>query len=212
MRNALASLLLLTVPGVPALAQGVHLNAVIEPAGAPTICPGHQYVVSSTGILLDDGGLDLAPYVGDIVHLDTLDVTGTCPARILQVTAITAPTATLEACGVPRPGCPMRFRVGPPTISQNLLAVSIGDQGFVNLGDPLGVLFLQSPIIVLGSAGPGGIFDVTVPALSPAGGSIQVQGLHVEVGPITGQIALSNPIALNLVFGPACIDPGSCGF
>jgi hypothetical protein len=209
MRNAFVCLLLLAAP---ALAQDVQLNGVIEPVEVPAICPGPEYVIASTGILLDDGGVDLAPYVGDIVHLDALDVTGACSAKILQVTAVAPPTATLEACGVPRPGCPMRLRVGPQTISQNLLAASLGDQGFLHLGDPLGVLFLQSPIIVLGSAGPGGIFDVTVPMLSPLGASIQLQGLHIETGPITGQLALSNPIALQLVFGPACIDPGSCGF
>jgi hypothetical protein len=221
MRFSFPSILFLSTIAVAAslgAAQEIHLNAILESTAVdptdgeiPPFCPFQPFVIAQTGILVDPGALDLSPYLGQVVHLAALDQTGGCPSMILQATAVSDATATLEACGVPRPGCTMRFRVGPLATGQGFLAASLGEQGFLSLGEPLGVLFLGSPILLLGPTGPGGILDLTVPSISP-GVPIQVQGLHVEVGPVAGTAALSNPLQLELVFGPACIDPGGCGF
>jgi hypothetical protein len=221
MRFSFPSLLLLCTTSAAAsvgAAQELHLNAVLEstvpsdPADGdiPPFCPFQPFALAETGILISPGELDLSPYVGRIVHLAAIDQTGGCPGKILQVTAVSDATATLEACGVPRPGCDMRLRVGPPATGQGFLAASFGEQGFLNLGDPLGVLFLGAPILLLGPTGPGGVLDLTVPPGAPIGLPIQLQGLHVEAG--RGAAALSNPLQLELVFGPACIDPTGCGF
>jgi hypothetical protein len=217
MRFNITSLLLLSITpaaaSVGAAQELVDLNAVLVSTAVegdiPPFCPFQPYAIAGTGVLVNPGLLDLAPYVGQIVHLTATDQTGGCPTKILMATAVSEATATLEACGVPRPGCPMRFRVGPTAAGQNFLAASLGEQEFVNLGAPLGVLFLGSPLVLLGSTGPGGVLELTVPSIAP-GVPIQLQGLHVEVGPTTA--ALSNPLQLDLVFGPACVDPTSCGF
>lgn len=220
MRFSFPSLLLLSTTTVAAslgAAQEIHLNGVIVSTAAepvdgeiPPFCPFQPFAIGDTGVLVSPGVLDLTPYVGEIVHLVASDQTGGCPTKILHAIAVSDPTATLEACGVPRPGCDMRFRVGPPATGQGFLAASFGEQGFLSLGDPLGVLFLGAPILLLGPTGPGGVLDLTVPPSAPIGVAIQLQGLHVEAG--TGAAALSNPLRLELVFGPACIDPTGCGF
>jgi hypothetical protein len=105
----------------------------------------------------------------------------------------------------------MRLRVGPPTVSMNWLAFSLAPEGFASLG-ATGVLLLGNPLFVLGSTGPAGTFDVTLPPAGLIGTTIRVQGLHWEVGPVGPPPVLSNPLALNVVFGPACFDPSACGF
>jgi len=222
MRFSFPSLLLLSMTpfaASPGTAQEIHLNAALvstdaEPVDGeiPPFCPFQPFAIGETGILVSPGALDLSPYVGEIVHLAAVDQTGGCPTKIFLATAVSEPTATLEACGVPRPGCDMRFRVGPPATGQGFLAASFGEQGFLSLGDPLGVLFLGAPILLLGPTGPDGVLDLSVPPSAPIGVAIQLQGMHVEVGPGTGAAALSNPLQLELVFGPACIDPTGCGF
>jgi len=207
----LATLLFAALFPAIASAQAVQMNGVIEPAGAPTICPGYQYVVAGTSVLLDTSLFDVAPFVGDLVQIQGTDVTGACPAPIVRVTSVGLPTATLEACGTLGPGCTVRFRVGPPTISIQALAVSPGAPGFANLGAPIGVLTLGSPLIVLGSTGAAGVFDVRVPSSIAPGTPIWAQGYHQDVGPITGPGSLSNQLAL-LATGGFCVDPSSCGF
>ena len=213
MNKALLALLLLA-PGATA-AQDVHVNGIVEPTTTGTVtCGAYKYQVRDAGVLLNTSGpIDLATLAGQVVRLNgPLTLDPACPDPILTVTSVTPPTATLEACGTARPGCTIRFRIGPPTVSLNFLAAALGGPGFVDLGDPLGVLFLQPSFFVVGQTGTGGTLDVPIPPVGLIGSTVTVQGAHVEVGPLTGQAALSNPIGLDFVFGPPCIDPASCGF
>ncbi len=211
MKKALFALLLLS--SVTA-AQDVHINGIVEPAGPGTVTCPYAFQIQDAGVFLDPASaVSLSGLAGQVVRLSgPLLLDPVCPQPVMLVTSVTPATATLDACGTPRPGCTIRFKIGPPTVSLNYLAASVGGPDFLDLGDPLGVLFLQPPPILLGQAGVGGTLDVPIPPVGLVGITVTVQGLHVEVGPVTGQAALTNPLGIEFFFGPACIDHTSCGF
>lgn len=209
MKRIAIALLALTAP---ALAQDLQMNGRIEKINTVTICPGYQYGVEGTGILVQSD-LDLAAIEGETLLLVGAEVNDvTCPqGTIIQVDSTQPPTATLELCGTPRPGCPLRLQVGPPTISFQFLFAAAGNPGFQNLGAS-GVLTLTGPIVFLGvSDSPLGIFDVPIPGSAPVGLPLNFQGFHLDVGPIQGPGSFSNPISVILQpQGPLCVDPTSC--
>lgn len=191
-------------------AQIVRFNALVEKV-APDPCTGLEFQVESSDVLLQSGLVHLADSAGSIVLLKgPLQPPGACPSTSVFVEVAEPPTATLEVCGTAALGCPLRFRIGPPTVSVNMLALSTQPQGFLPLLDPLGVSFLTPPLIVVGSAGPGGILDVTVPSGAPVGIEVTFQALHQDVGPILGPGWVSNPIRRQIVVAFTCQDPTAC--
>lgn len=196
----------------PAVAQSVQMNGRLEKINTVTLCPGYQYRVEGTSVLVRSD-LDLEPLVGETLLLRGSEVNDvTCVQQIIEVDSVDPPTATLDVCGTARPGCPLRFQVGPPTISIQALFASVGNPGFANLG-PSGIVTLgNGPIFFLGlSDSPLGIFDLPVPGSAPVGLPLNFQGFHQDVGPIQGPGSFSNPIRVILQpQGPLCVDPTSC--
>lgn len=209
MKRVLFAFLLLA----PAAAAQSSFNGVVEKITTPTLCPGFQHQVSGTNTYLTSSVLDLDALVGDVSRL-----TGTvtppsvvCPNWIFDVTAADLPTATLESCGTPRPGCTMHFRIGPPTISLNSLFYSVTGPTFLDLGDPLGVAFLSPPYVLAGTATSGNDIVVPIPPGAPVGVTVQLQGHHLDVGPIQGPGSLTNPVSITFQpQGPLCVDPTAC--
>lgn len=209
MKRIATALFLLSAP---ALAQSLQMNGRIEKINTVTICPGYQYGVEGTSALVQSS-LDLEALVGETFLLRGSEVNDvTCVGQIIEVDSVDPPTATLEACGTARPGCPLRFQVGPPTISFQALFASVGAPGFANLGASGVVTLGNGPIFFLGlSDSPLGIFDLQLPGSAPVGLPLNFQGFHQDVGPIQGPGSFSNPIQVILQpQGPLCVDPTSC--
>lgn len=210
MQSRLSIPLVLAALAGAASAQTVQFNALIEKVPTDP-CTGFEFGVESTDVLLGSNAVDLAPLVDSIVLLKgNVVALSPCPTLSVVVESVAKPTATLEVCGTVAIGCPVQFQIGPPTISANFLAVSVQPQIFAPLQDPLGVLFLDSPFFVIGSAGAGGIIDVTIPGNAPLGVEVTFQALHQEIGPIQGPGWLSNPIRRQLVLAFFCSDPTVC--
>ncbi len=168
-------------------------------------------MVGDSNILLDDSEVDLAPFVGQVVGLRGQQLLSVlCPNPILAVSSIETATSILDVCGTAQAGCPLSFRVGPPTISVNQVWASLGDPTFFPLDDSLGTLLLTPPFILVGSHGPGQSFSATLPSL--VGVPVTFQGYHLEVGPIVNAGSLSNPVRISIAppGGPFCLDPSSC--
>ena len=200
--------LLFLVPA--AAAQDIQLNARIAKTDA-ALCPPHEHFVEGTSVFLDDALVDLDPFVGDIVLVRGTELATTpCAAKTIRVAAVEPPRATLEVCGTGAIGCPMRFLVGPPTVSFNFLAVSAAPQPVANAGQ-LGVLFLGTPYVVL-NPGPGGVTDLVVPGDGALlGANLTFQGFHLEVGPIQGPGMLTNPVNFDVVVAILC-HPADCTY
>ena len=213
MRRLPAALAIVLLPLV-ADADEVTFNGRVKIVRTVNPCPSFQYEVEGMPVLLSSATIDLAQHVGNVVS-----ITGEhqppyvfCALSTIDVTAITPAPATLGSCGTPRPGCPMRFEVGPPTISINSLWASLGSEVFAALDPPLGALAISPPIVFLGTHGPAGFLEITLPnQLALVGVTLAVQGHHQDVGPIQGPGSLTNPLRFTLLpQGPLCIDPSSC--
>ena len=212
LKRTLAALLLLASMPLAAAAQTLSFNGVVEKITTVTICPGFQHRVQGTDTLLTSSVLDLDGLVGKTVQLTGVDASGSvCTVPIFDVTAVGPATATLEACGTARPGCPITFRVGPPTISVGTLYYSLGGAGFLPVGDPLGVIFMDPPWIVAGQSFNGQDIELAIPPAAPVGLTIRMQAHHLDVGPVMPPGALTNPLTFTLLpQGPLCVDPSSC--
>ena len=190
-------------------AAQTSFNAAIEKNTDP-LCT-LPWKVAGVNVFLDDSLVDLTPFEGKIVQVVGQDVVSICLMPTVLVQSVAPATATLQSCGTSRPGCPLGFRVGPPTISINTVAFSVAGQAYQPLGGPLGVLFLQAPITVLGSTGPAEDLIVDIPPTAPIGVDVFVQAHHLDVGPVFPPGSLSNPVTFKLLpSGPLCIDPTSC--
>lgn len=209
MKRLLFGLLLLT----PATFAQTSFNGVVEKVTVPTLCPGLQYQVSGTNTFLRSTTVDLSSLADDVTRL-TGNVTPPsvlCPNWVVDVTSVAPATSELEMCGTPRAGCPINFRIGPPTISFNSVYYSVTGPNFVPLGDPLGVVFLSPPWILAGTTTSGNDLLLQIPPSAPVGLNIQFQGHHLDVGPLIGPGSLTNPIQVTLLpTGPPCVDPTSC--
>ena len=209
MKRLLFGLLLLASP---AFAQ-TSFNGVVEKVTTPTLCPGLQYQVAGTNTFLRSTTVDLSALADDVTR-----ITGTanapsvvCPNWVVDVTSVAPATSSLEICGTARAGCPITFRMGPPTISFNSVYYSVSGSTFVPLGDPLGVVFLSPPWLLAGTTTSGNDLELLIPPSAPVGLNIQFQGHHLDVGPIIGPGSLTNPLLITLQpTGPLCVDPGSC--
>lgn len=205
-RNLIALSLLATLSSGQ---QPVRLNARIAKADA-TPC-GSPFQVDGTEVFLDGGLVDLEPFVGEIILIEGVEqpLPG-CPATNIAVASVAPPTATLTHCGTTAIGCPVRFLVGPPTVSANVLWVSAGPQIYANAGD-FGVWFLGLPFAVV-NPGPSGVTDLVIPT-GPAviGLTVTLQGFHQEIGPVVEPGALTNPIRFEIVVAGLC-HPADCSF
>lgn len=204
----LVGLVLACLPTSLAHAQAAF-TAVIEKATLPSICQEETHVVTCNGTKLKSTTVDLNNYLGK-PYLFTANLEGvTCD--IWNVTAVSAPPATLVHCGSAVPGCPMRLRVGPTgPLGQWFLWYST-KSAFQPLDPVTGTLMLGPPYIFAGtgySAGTSTTFDFTLPS-NPAliGLKIFAQGAHQSIGPV-GPLRLSNPTCFTILPPmPPCTQP-----
>ena len=210
MKHALAAWLL---SAAVAAAQTTEFNATIEEVAGFTTCPGHPYKVVGADVYLEAPTVDLSRFANQTVRLSgAVQSPGLCPpSTVFVVDSVGPATATLGLCGVPRPGCPIGFLVGPPTISVNWTFWSVASPGFLDLGDPLGVGLLGSPFQLLGVTGPLEVLETQIPPGTPIGLTVFFQSLHLDVGPIQGPGVLTNAVALTTIAtGIPCIEPDAC--
>lgn len=215
MRTGFLALLFLGSTAATGLAQDVQMNVRVQKVGGPALCSTYSFEAADVGIYLDDSIVALDAFDDQVVRVTgTQVVDPLCPAPTVLVTNVMPPTAVLEACGTPRQGCSLRFRITPQTIAANTFAFSLEGLGFLNLGDPLGVLFLHPPHTVFASMGPDNVVEVVVPPGAPLGRTVYFQGHQIQIGPIKPPGTLTNPLAIAFLppSGIPCVDPGVCGF
>jgi hypothetical protein len=211
--QALVSLVFFVPLAATAAGQTTELNVTIEKVTGATVCPGVGYKVAGADVLLQSSSVDLERFVLETVRVTGhVQTPGTCPPfTLFLVDSVTQPTATLAACGVPRPGCPLGFQVGPPTISINWTFWSIAKPGFLDLGPPIGVGLLGAPVTLLGTSGPLEVLETQLPPGTPIGLTLFFQSYHLDVGPIGGPGALSNAVAIQTIAtGIPCVPPDIC--
>ncbi len=205
---ALASLLALCAPAAHAQ---ITFTGRIEKAFLPSICQEETHILVCNGARLKSSTLNLDPFIGSNVKLFAVARGVTC--TIYDVTAVGPPTATLDFCGNPVPGCPVRFRVGPSgVIGQYWLFMSFGS-AFLPLGTTAGTQLIANPVFLIAmgptSGPPNDVVDLVVPP-DPVftGLSLWFQGIRQDVGPI-GPPELTNAICLTILGpSPPCIQPG----
>lgn len=192
----------------------VVMNARVEALSSPGSCPGIEYGVEHSDVLLQEApGVDLGESVGELVHLSGhLSVDPLCTVPVIVVESVSFANSTLDSCGTPAPGCAMRLRIGPNGLGVWSLWFSIEPQGFLDLGPLTGVWLLNRPIFLLDAgffAGvDSGIVDINVPP-NPnlVGLTVSFQGMTNSIGPV-GPLMLTNPRRVTIV--PAtvpCVQP-----
>ena len=203
----LASCLL--VPGGDGPVPDVGITGVVEPVPGPTTCLQGTHQLACTGVLLQSDAVDLDALVGQDVKLLGSDVGVECV--VLDVAAAGVPPATLEMCGTPSGGCPIRIKVCPGGLSQYWLFVS-PTSGYLPLAPERGTWLLGEPSFLVAQgfgAGTCHQLDLTMP-VTPllVGAPLWMQAGRREVGPI-GPISLTNAICVIIypVGGVPCVVP-----
>lgn len=156
MRTALVPLLVLGLFGGSLLAQGgvaapeTAVTGVVLPAG-PSICSVNAtHKLDCTIVQLRSDNVDLDGLIGHNVKLlGNLTDIGAPGCVLLNVTAvINVPPTTLTMCGTPAIGCPVRFVICPPGLSQFWLFAGLAP-GFAPLDPFKGSWLLGDPSFLL---------------------------------------------------------------
>lgn len=201
----------------PAAAAQVTFTGVIEKVTLPSICQEETHfltcsgptAMSPTGVLLKSSTLDLTPFEGKVATFTAQARGVTC--LIYDISAVdTTPAATLEMCGTPGLGCPMRFRIHPSSSLGEFWLFLAASPGFTPI-DPVTGTVLLGPGFLLVAHGmtPPGQVDVVIPA-DPAltGLDLWLQGARRDIGPI-GPITATNAVCFEIPgFVFFCETPG----
>jgi len=201
----------------PAASAQVTFTGVIEKATLPSICQEETHFIactgttpdSPTGVLLKSSTLDLTPFEGKVATFTAQPRGVTC--LIYDITAVdTTPAASLEMCGTPGLGCPMRFRVQPSTSLGEYWIWLSGSSGFAPI-DPVTGTVMLGPGFILVAHGmtPPGQLDVVIPADPVLTGlDLWLQGARRDLGPI-GPITATNSVCFEIPgFVFFCETPG----
>ncbi len=211
----LAAILVFGTFAVGGPAQTVAVTGIVRPVTGPTVCQqGETHYLESAQVYLKSDSVDLNALVGQNVRLTGAEIGVTC--RVIDVTAAVLANLSLESCGTPAPGCPLKFKVCPGPIGLGWLALSTGP-GFL----PLSLRFNSVPETVLLATpwiaiplgfGMTGCFEETVPIpldLSLVGASFWLQGVRMDIGPV-GPLRLSNVIRLTIRPPSSCLLTPRC--
>ncbi|MCI0548568.1 MAG: hypothetical protein L0027_14950 [Candidatus Rokubacteria bacterium] len=184
----------------------VTFTGVIEKATLPSICQEETHFLTCTGpspdaptgVLLKSSTLDLSSFEGQVATFTAQPRGVTC--LIYDITAVDpTPAPTLEMCGTPGLGCPLRFRIHPSSAIGEFWLFLSGSPGFAPI-DPVTGTVLLGPGFVLVAHGmtPPGQVDVVVPA-DPAltGLELWLQGARRDIGPI-GPITATNAVCFEI--------------
>ncbi len=198
-------------------AAQVSFTGVIEPATLPSICQEETHYLTCTspnpsaptGVLLKSSTLDLTPFEGKVAAFTAVPRGVTC--LIYDVIAVdTTPPASLEMCGTPGLGCPIRFRVQPASSLGEYWLFLATSPGFTPI-DPVTGTLLLGPGFVLVDQGttPPGQFDVVIPAVAALTGlDLWLQAARRDIGPI-GPIQTTNAVCFEIPgFVLQCETPG----
>lgn len=188
----------------------VAVTGVVEKAPGASFCQqGETHQLDCTLVKLVSQSVDLTPFEGQNVRLLGVDIGVTCP--VINVKQVLPPPTTLETCGTPAIGCPIRFVVCPGGIGASLLFVAT-TPGYLPLDLTTGTLLLGPDLSLLASAGPQGgchDFDLVVPPIPPlVGKQFWFQAAYRTIGPV-GPYQLTNSVCLT-VLPPTvpCAQPG----
>ncbi len=214
--TAAAALLAATLSAQIVAPQPISFTGVVRALppspGPPILCaPGTHEIECAEGLFqLQSSTLILSALEGQNVKLFATAVSKFCP--LFEETGVDlTPPATLDMCGTPGLGCPVRLVSGPGALSQHFLFVS-ATPGLYPVSIPAGSLMLGPPLIFLGvgfASGPeGAVFEFNIPSNPQLIGlSAYLQVARRDIGPV-GPVRWSNARCLEILGYPiVCYTP-----
>lgn len=182
----------------------VTITGLVQKADSSTICSAlATHRIDCTQVGLFSSTVDLDKWVGHTVTLAGQLVMGN-PCVLVEVKEVKPPKATIEICGTPAPGCPVKFKSCPGGLSIHSLFAAAGP-GFYPVGLEVGT-FLLDPLTTVTLfhipwTQPGCLsFVVTIPpAPVVVGKTVYLQGARQDFGPVGTFPVLTNPLCVTIL-------------
>ena len=159
----------------------------------PSLCQEGTHRLDCHGLRLASSTFDLTALEGQLLRFGVVQRGVLCD--VYEVVEVGVATATLEWCGTPSPGCPVRLRVGPTGVIGAWSLWAAAGPAFFPLDEVTGSVLVQPPALFLGSGltfGEEAYFEASVPD-DPAlvGAPLWFQGTRHDIGPV-GPLELTN--------------------